>query len=96
MYVLLIMFCGIGLGYFLRNSTLPSKIARLLIPTILALLFCMGALIGENRAIMDNFSSLGLKALFLTVCTLIGSVAIVRLMHRWLPDAPHAPKKHEN
>ncbi len=76
------MFAGIAIGYFLRETKAAAFFCRLVMPCILALLFCMGALIGNNRAIMDNLDTLGLQGLMLAVATMIGSSLVVTLVVR--------------
>ncbi len=76
------MFAGIALGYLLRETRTAAFFCRLVMPCILALLFCMGALIGNNRAIMDNLDTLGLQGLILAVCAMIGSSIVVTIIVR--------------
>ncbi len=82
MFALLFMFAGIALGYLLRETRAAAFFCRLVMPCILALLFCMGALIGNNRAIMDNLDTLGLQGLMLACATMIGSSLVVTLVVR--------------
>lgn len=82
MFALLFMFAGIALGYLLRETRAAAFFCRLVMPCILALLFCMGALIGNNRAIMDNLDTLGLQGLILAACTMTGSCIAVTIIVR--------------
>ncbi len=76
------MFAGIALGYLLRETRTAAFFCRLVMPCILALLFCMGALIGNNKVIMDNLDTLGLQGLILAVCAMIGSSIVVTIIVR--------------
>ncbi len=80
MFALAFMFLGILIGFLLRNTAFPVLVARCVMPVILALLFCMGVLIGANDTIMNNLPSLGLSGLVLAASTLAGSVACVSLI----------------
>ncbi len=82
MFALLFMFFGIACGYFLRNTKAAAFFCRLVMPSILALLFCMGVLIGNNEAIMNNLDTLGLQGLMLAVATMTGSCLAVSLIVR--------------
>lgn len=82
MFALLFMFAGIALGYLLRETRAAAFFCRLVMPCILALLFCMGALIGNNRTIMDNLDTLGLQGLLLAVAGMTGSAIAVTIIVR--------------
>ena len=82
MFALLFMFAGIAVGYLLRETMAASFFCRLVMPCILALLFCMGALIGNNRAIMDNLDTLGLQGLILAVAGMTGSAIAISIIVR--------------
>ncbi len=76
------MFLGIACGYLLRRTKIAAFLSRLVMPAILALLFCMGVLIGNNEAIMSNLDTLGLQGLLLAVATMTGSCLAVSLVVR--------------
>lgn len=76
------MFAGIAVGYLLRETRAAAFFCRLVMPCILALLFCMGALIGNNRAIMDNLDTLGLQGFILAVAGMTGSCIAVTIIVR--------------
>ncbi|MDO5536142.1 MAG: LysO family transporter [Desulfovibrionaceae bacterium] len=80
------MFLGMFAGYLLRHSPVSAWICRLVMPCILALLFCMGFLIGGNDTIMDNLHTLGLQGAALACATLVGSVIAVLVIVRLFPD----------
>ena len=70
-----IMFCGIAVGYLLRNHDLrlTSKAITLL---IWLLLFFLGVEVGENPRIIDGLKDLGLEAVWLSVMGIVGSVLL--------------------
>ncbi len=65
MFALAFMFLGMALGFLLRACPLPGLVSRLVMPFILALLFCMGALIGGNESLMASLPALGARGLAL-------------------------------
>lgn len=85
MFALCFMFLGMFLGYLLRERRVSAWCCRLVMPCILALLFCMGVLIGSNDVIMDNLHGLGLLGAVLAIATLAGSVLAVWFMVRLFP-----------
>ncbi len=73
--VVLIMTAGIVTGYFIRNFKNIVKIAdKLTVWAIYLLLFLLGVAIGANELIMKNLPTLGLKALYISVGGVLGSV----------------------
>ncbi len=84
MFALGFMFLGMLAGYLLRHTKIPALICRLVMPLILALLFCMGVLIGDNPAIMDNLHGLGLQGAVLAAATLAASLITVLLICRFV------------
>ena len=69
-----IMFAGIVVGYLLRRVTLLQQIGRPISYTILLLLFLLGTVVGANREIVDNLTSLGGQALLVAVAGTLGSL----------------------
>lgn len=84
MYAIAFVFAGIFLGFFARRTFLPGLAARILMPLIYALLFCMGVLIGADETVMAGLHTLGLQGVTLAVATLLGSVVCVALVDRFL------------
>lgn len=69
-----IMFGGIMIGYLLRGVELLQKVGKPISYTIYLLLFILGASVGQNDAIVNNLSTLGLQALILALAATTGSV----------------------
>ena len=77
-----IMFAGIAVGYLLRRVTLLQQIGRPISYTILLLLFLLGTVVGANREIVDNLTSLGGQALLIAVAGTMGSLVAAWMVYR--------------
>lgn len=73
--VVAIMFCGIALGYLLRNYWL-RLIPKIITLLIWLLLFFLGVEVGEDPRIIDGLKNLGLEAVWLSVMGVVGSVLL--------------------
>ena len=62
----MIMLCGIGTGYLLRNKKM-SFIGRIITALIWVLLFLLGIEVGSNPRIISGLQTLGLEAIALTL-----------------------------
>ncbi len=71
--IVLIMLCGVGAGYLLRNKKL-SALSRIITVLIWVLLFLLGIEVGSNPRIVNGLQTLGLEALVLTVFGCMGSI----------------------
>ena len=72
--VLLIMFSGIGIGYFCRRIGWLQKLGKPIFYVILLLLFLLGANVGNNQTIVNNLLALGSQALLIAALSTLGSV----------------------
>ena len=70
--IVMIMLCGIGTGYLLRNQKM-SFIGRIITALIWVLLFLLGIEVGSNPSIVNGLQTLGLEAIVLTLGGSIGS-----------------------
>lgn len=79
MIILLVcLLAGMGLGGIVQRQKRCVKfIDQFIQITVAVLLFILGVSIGENRAIIDNLTSLGLDAVLLTVGAVLGSILAV-------------------
>ena len=68
----MIMLCGIGTGYLLRNKKM-SFIGRIITALIWVLLFLLGIEVGSNPRIISGLQTLGLEAIALTLGGSLGS-----------------------
>ena len=64
--IVMIMLCGIGTGYLLRNKKM-SFIGRIITALIWVLLFLLGIEVGSNPRIISGLQTLGLEAIALTL-----------------------------
>ena len=71
--IVLIMLCGIGTGYLLRNKKM-SFLGRIITALIWVLLFLLGIEVGSNPSIIGGIQTLGLEAVILTIGGSAGSV----------------------
>ncbi len=72
-----ILVVGMIAGYLLRNKTRIIKINDNLTKwAIYLLLFLLGVAIGNNKEIMNNLHTLGLKALAITAGGVTGSIIL--------------------
>jgi len=84
--VIIIMFCGIALGYLFRRDSRLQQTGKAVTIAIVLLLFLMGVSVGANKAILDNLGTLGMQALLIAVAGTAGSVlagwAVYRLFFK--------------
>lgn len=84
--VIIIMFCGIALGYLFRKDSRLQQTGMPITITIVLLLFLMGVSVGANKAIVDNLGTLGIQALLIALAGTTGSVlagwAVYRLFFK--------------
>lgn len=70
--IVMIMLCGIGTGYLLRNKKM-SFIGCIITALIWVLLFLLGIEVGSNPRIISGLQTLGLEAIALTLGGCLGS-----------------------
>lgn len=91
--VVIIMSAGIALGYFIRkHNKIVKLLDSLIMWAIYLLLFMLGVAIGTNETILNNLPNLGLKALFISLGGIIGSLFLAWITYRlWMK-----PKNNNN
>lgn len=82
MALLLLYWFMILIGYFTgsRCRSIKEKMSwsgKLLFISIAALIFCMGVRMGASKEVINNLGTIGLEALFMTVCVMAGSILAV-------------------
>ena len=78
---ILILVAGFLTGLLLQGRVkLPTGVITL--ASICLLLFILGLEIGSNQELLGNLPSMGLIALLVTVCTLLGSVLLTKWFTR--------------
>lgn len=78
---ILILVAGFLVGLLLQGRVkLPTGVITL--ASICLLLLILGLEIGSNEELLGNLPSMGLIALLVSLCTLLGSVTLTRLFFR--------------
>lgn len=81
--VILFLFLGTVLGYFIREKKKILKhLDKVTFWSVLALLFLLGFSVGRNPVIIKNLHNLGLQALILSVAAVIGSAVVSMVVYR--------------
>lgn len=81
--IVMIMLCGIGTGYLLRNKKM-SFIGRVITALIWVLLFLLGIEVGANPRIINGLQTLGLEAIVLTIAGSLGSTIFAWALWRYV------------
>ena len=81
--IVMIMLCGIGTGYLLRNKKM-SFIGRVITALIWVLLFLLGIEVGANPRIINGLQTLGLEAIVLTIAGSLGSAIFAWVLWRYV------------
>lgn len=71
--IVIIMLCGIGTGYLLRNKRM-GFLPKVITVLIWVLLFLLGIEVGNNPRIINGIQTLGLEAVVLTLAGSAGSI----------------------
>ena len=67
-----IMFVGIGIGYLLRQQSIPG-IGKVITALIWLLLFLLGIEVGHNEQIIRSLPTLGVEAFAIATVCVLGS-----------------------
>lgn len=77
-----ILLLGTFIGRLLNNSSkIKFAINKMVMIVIFILLFLLGVSIGKNDIILDNLSSLGVLAWWLTLGAVLGSVLLSKIVY---------------
>ena len=77
--VVMIMLCGIAMGYLLRNKN-TRIVSRIIAALIWLLLFLLGIEVGSNPRIVMGMQTLGIEALVLTIGGAVGTTLCAWLL----------------
>lgn len=81
--VIVLMFLGMIIGYFIRNKENLVKINdKLIMYSIFLLLFLLGIAMGNNEQIMSNLGSIGLHAFIIAIGALLGSILLAYFVEK--------------
>ena len=67
-----IMFVGIGIGYLLRQQSIPG-IGKVITSLIWLLLLLLGIEVGHNEQIIRSLPTLGVEAFAIAIVCVLGS-----------------------
>ena len=81
--IVMIMLCGIGTGYLLRNKEM-SFIGGVITALIWVLLFLLGIEVVANPRIINGLQTLGLEAIVLTITGSLGSAIFAWALWRYV------------
>jgi len=82
-YIVITLFAiGIAVGRLFRNkNTTRKNVDRAVTWSVYALLFLLGISVGINDEIINNFSRIGYKALWLTLGAVLGSIILAKIVY---------------
>ncbi|MGD9707831.1 MAG: LysO family transporter [Candidatus Delongbacteria bacterium] len=81
--VILFLFLGVVLGYFIREKkSILKHLDKITFWSVLALLFLLGFSVGRNPVIIKNLHNLGLQALVLSIAAVLGSAIVSLIVYR--------------
>ena len=81
--VVMIMVCGIAMGYLLRNKN-TRIVSRIITALIWLLLFLLGIEVGSNPRIVMGMQTLGIEALLLTIGGAVGTIIFSWLLWKYV------------
>ena len=81
--VVMIMLCGIAMGYLLRNKN-TRIVSRIITVLIWLLLFLLGTEVGSNPRIVMGMQTLGIEALLLTIGGAVGTIIFSWLLWKYV------------
>ena len=77
--VVMIMLCGIAVGYLMRNRD-TRYVSHVITALIWLLLFLLGIEVGSNPRIVMGMQTLGIEALLLTIGGAVGTTLCAWLL----------------
>lgn len=81
MVLFLFLITGIIIGYFnLVSKKVLNKAKSVPMISLVAILFLMGNKIGMSPQVFKNINSIGLKALFISLGSIMGSIIFMRII----------------
>ncbi|MGI6046542.1 MAG: LysO family transporter [Petrimonas sp.] len=72
--IILIILSGVVVGYFVRKIPQVKYVGTIISLIIILLLFFLGVSVGANEQVVNNFSSIGLDALIITLGGTVGTI----------------------
>ena len=81
--VVMIMLCGIAVGYLMRNRD-TRYVSHVITALIWLLLFLLGIEVGSNPRIIGGLQTLGIEALLLTIGGAVGTIIFSWLLWKYV------------
>lgn len=95
--VIIIMSVGMIAGYILRkHKKLYQGLDKTVSYVIYLLLFLLGITVGQNETIIRNFHLIGLKALLITVASVLGSIILAAVVFHFFFRHDHIEVEAED
>ena len=82
--IILMMLCGMVLGYVCRNVVAMGWLKHLITGLIWLLLLVLGLEVGSNARIVDSLLTLGGESLLLALGATLGSVLLANVLWQWV------------
>ncbi len=82
--ILAIIAIGVVIGVIIRSERSSRYIAKVMSAIIYLMLLVLGICVGANQVIMDNLSTIGLKALIITIGGVVGSCICAMLLDKYI------------
>ncbi len=82
--VLAIIAIGIVIGSLIRSPKATKLFSGLLNYIIYLLLLVMGIVVGGNEHIVNNLSTIGLRALIISSGATLGSITLALILYRYI------------
>ena len=83
-YLIMTFFAGICAGFIRRRIKAFSHVGKAVSLTVFVMLFFLGVEIGSDEHVLENLSTLGLRAFVLAVTGVAGSVILSMLLYKAL------------
>lgn len=83
-YLIMTFFAGICAGFIWRRIKAFSHVGKAVSLTVFVMLFFLGVEIGSDEHVLENLSTLGLRAFVLAVAGVAGSVILSMLLYKAL------------
>lgn len=83
-YLIMTFFAGICAGFIWRRIKSFSHVGKAISLTVFVMLFFLGVEIGSDEHVLENLSTLGLRAFVLAVTGVAGSVILSMLLYKAL------------
>ncbi len=85
MFVIIgIILLGVVVGLLSRAKVKPNHVSKVMGVIIYILLLVLGIVVGSNETIINNLTTIGLKALIISIGSILGSCVFAAFIYRKL------------